>query len=224
MIAVAIDGPAGAGKSTVARRAAQELGYVYVDTGAMYRAIGYTLKKQGVDLSDTAAVDAAVTGVDVTLRFQEDGQHVYCQGEEDVTGFIRTPEISLRRASQVSAVPAVRAHLLALQQQMAKTNSVIMDGRDIGTVVLPNAQVKVFLTASSAVRARRRCLELEQKGTPQPYEDVLRDVEERNYQDSHRAVAPMKPAPDAVLLDTSGMDLNESVQALLRIIREKVGA
>lgn len=222
MIAVAIDGPAGAGKSTVARRAAQELGYVYVDTGAMYRAIGYTLKKQGIDLSDTEAVAAAVTGVNVTLRFQEDGQHVYC-GEEDVTGFIRTPEISLA-ASQVSAVPAVRAHLLALQQQMAKTNSVIMDGRDIGTVVLPDAQVKVFLTASSAVRARRRCLELEQKGTPQPYEDVLRDVEERDYQDSHRAVAPMKPAPDAVLLDTSGMDLDESVQALLRIIREKVGA
>ena len=199
MLSIAIDGPAGAGKSTVARRAAQELGYVYVDTGAMYRAIGYTLKKQGVDLSDTEAVAVAVTGVNVTLRFQEDGQHVYC-GEEDVTGFIRTPEISLA-ASQVSAVPAVRAHLLALQQQMAKTNSVIMDGRDIGTVVLPDAQVKVFLTASSAVRARRRCLELEQKGTPQPYEDVLRDVEERDYQDSHRAVAPMKPAPDAVLLE-----------------------
>ena len=147
-------------------------------------------------------------------------QHVYC-GNEDVSGKIRTPEISLA-ASKVSAVPAVRSFLLQLQKDMAKTQNVLMDGRDIGTVVLPDAQVKVFLTASSEVRARRRCRELEEKGTPQSYEEVLRDVELRDYQDSHRAIAPMKPAPDAVILDTSELDLEGSVQALLRIIREKV--
>lgn len=224
MIAVAIDGPAGAGKSTVARRAAQALGYIYVDTGAMYRAIGYAMTEKGVDLSDPDAIAENLQGLAIRLGFEEENgqlcQHVYC-GNEDVSGKIRTPEISLA-ASKVSAVPAVRSFLLQLQKDMAKTQNVLMDGRDIGTVVLPDAQVKVFLTASSEVRARRRCRELGEKGTPQPYEEVLRDVELRDYQDSHRAIAPMKPAPDAVILDTSELDLEGSVQALLRIIREKV--
>ena len=223
MIAVAIDGPAGAGKSTVARRAAQALGYIYVDTGAMYRAIGYAMTEKGVDLSDPDAIAENLQGLTIRLGFEEENgqlcQHVYC-GNEDVSGKIRTPEISLA-ASKVSAVPAVRSFLLQLQKDMAKTQNVLMDGRDIGTVVLPDAQVKVFLTASSEVRARRRCRELEEKGTPQSYEEVLRDVELRDYQDSHRAYAPLKQAEDAVLIDTTHLTAEEAAEQITSAVLAK---
>ena len=218
---IAIDGPSGAGKSTLAKAVAAEMGIVYVDTGAIYRTIGYYVWKNNIDPKDAEAVAAALPNIKVDMCYGDDGlQHMMLCGE-DVTDQIRLPQISMY-ASDVSAIPAVRDFLLDMQRDMAKRYNVIMDGRDIGTVVLPDAQVKVFLTASSEVRARRRCRELEEKGTPQSYEEVLRDVELRDYQDSHRAIAPMKPAPDAVILDTSELDLEGSVQALLRIIREKV--
>lgn len=218
-IAVAIDGPAGAGKSTIARAAASSLGFIYVDTGALYRSIGLNALRKGVDLADTKAIENSLEGMKVELSFDEQGAQIVLLNGEDVSSLIRTPEVSMS-ASKVSAVPAVRAFLLDLQRNMAKTQSVIMDGRDIGTVVLPDAEVKIFLTASPEIRAKRRFDELIQKGQQVKYEDVLADVIERDYNDSHREIAPLKPAEDSVLADTSGLTLEESIELIINIIKE----
>nr|WP_326125476.1 (d)CMP kinase [uncultured Oscillibacter sp.] len=221
-IRVAIDGPSGAGKSTLARAVAGRLGYLYVDTGAIYRTVGYYAHTHGLDPKDGAAVSAALPGITVEMAYGEDGlQHMLLNGE-DVTAAIRLPEISLC-ASAVSAHPAVRAFLLEMQRKLAREHDVIMDGRDIGTVVLPDAEVKIFLTASTEARARRRCLELEGRGTPQPYEEVLREIQERDWNDTHRDTAPLRQAEDAVLLDTTDLGFQESEAALLAIIAERTG-
>lgn len=221
-ISIAIDGPSGAGKSTLARSAAARLGYLYVDTGAIYRTIGCYVHQNGIDPKDEQAVAAELPQVHVELTYGEDGlQHMILNGR-DVTKEIRLPEISLY-ASAVSAHPSVRAFLLEMQRELARTHNVIMDGRDIGTVVLPDADVKVFLTASAGERARRRMLELEQRGTPEPYEKILKEIEERDWNDSHRAAAPLRQAEDAVPLDTTELDFQESERALLDIIRERTG-
>lgn len=221
-ISIAIDGPSGAGKSTLARSMAAKLGFLYVDTGAIYRTIGYFAHERGVDPKDEQAVAALLPQVHVELTYGEDGLQRMLLNGRDVTREIRLPEISLY-ASAVSAHPSVRAFLLEMQRELARSHSVIMDGRDIGTVVLPEADVKVFLTASAEVRARRRMLELEQRGTPEPFEKILREIEERDWNDSHRAAAPLRQAEDAVLLDTSALDFRQSEDALLRIIRERTG-
>ena len=219
-ISIAIDGPSGAGKSTLARAIAAELGCLYVDTGAIYRTIGYYALTHGIDPKDGAAVTKSLPDVQVALTYGEDGlQHMLLNGQ-DVTKEIRLPEVSLC-ASAVSAHPEVRAFLLDMQRQLARTNSVIMDGRDIGTVVLPEADVKVYLTASAQARARRRCAELEQRGTPEPFEKVLGEIEERDWHDTHRDVAPLRQAEDAVLLDTTELSFQESKTALLHIIRKR---
>lgn len=221
-VCIAIDGPSGAGKSTLARSIAAKLGYLYVDTGAIYRTIGYYVCARGIDPKDSAAVVDSLRDIAMEIVYGEDGlQHMLLNGE-DVTREIRLPEISLY-ASVVSACPGVRAFLLEMQKKLGREHSVVMDGRDIGTVVLPDAQVKIFLTASAGVRARRRMLELEQRGTPEPYEKVLKEIEERDWKDIHRAAAPLRQAEDAVLLDTTEMNFHESEEALLRIIRERTG-
>jgi cytidylate kinase len=219
-ISIAIDGPSGAGKSTLAKSLAARLGYLYVDTGAIYRTIGYYAFSNGIDPKDENTVVASLPEIRVEMTYGDDGlQHMLLNGA-DVTKEIRLPEISMY-ASAVSAHPGVRVFLLEMQRQLARTNNVIMDGRDIGTVVLPDAKVKVYLTASSAERARRRCLELEQRGTPEPFEKVLKEIEERDWNDSHRAVAPLRQADDAVLLDTTELNFEQSEEALLKIIEEK---
>ena len=221
-ISIAIDGPSGAGKSTLARSAAAELGYLYVDTGAIYRTIGYYAHANHNDPKDEQAVASALPQVRVELTYGDDGlQHMLLNGQ-DVTKEIRLPEISLC-ASAVSAHPGVRAFLLEMQRELARTHNVIMDGRDIGTVVLPDADVKIFLTASPEARARRRMLELEQRGTPEPYEKILKEIEQRDWDDSHRATAPLRQAEDAVLLDTTELNFEESREALLKLIRERTG-
>ena len=222
MVSIAIDGPSGAGKSTLARSAAAELGYLYVDTGAIYRTIGYYAHANHIDPKDEQAVASALHQVRVELTYGDDGlQHMLLNGQ-DVTKEIRLPEISLC-ASAVSAHPGVRAFLLEMQRELARTHNVIMDGRDIGTVVLPDADVKIFLTASPEARARRRMLELEQRGTPEPYEKILKEIEQRDWDDSHRATAPLRQAEDAVLLDTTELNFEESREALLKLIRERTG-
>ena len=219
--AVAIDGPSGAGKSTLARALAKELGFVYVDTGAIYRSVGYFARQRGVDPADEAAVEALLPEIRLEMLYGEDGlQHMILNGQ-DVTREIRLPEISLY-ASRVSAIPAVRAFLLEMQRGMARTHSVIMDGRDIGTVVLPQADVKLFLTASAEDRARRRFLELEERGTPEPYEKLLEEMRERDRNDTSRAAAPLRAAEDAVVLDTTGNTFQQSFDLLLRTINEKL--
>lgn len=217
MINVAIDGPAGAGKSTIAKAAAKALGYIYVDTGALYRTVALGAVRAGVLESDDG-IAALLPNLQVELKFVDDSQHVYLNGE-DVSDLIRTPEISMG-ASKVSAVPAVRAFLLDLQRDLAKKNNVIMDGRDIATVVLPNAQVKIFLSATPECRARRRYKELVEKGQTVTYEDVLADVNRRDYQDSHREIAPLKPSADSIMADTSELDLQQSTDLIINIIRE----
>lgn len=222
MVSIAIDGPSGAGKSTLARSAAAELGYLYVDTGAIYRTIGYYAHANHIDPKNEQAVASALPQVRVELTYGDDGlQHMLLNGQ-DVTKEIRLPEISLC-ASAVSAHPGVRAFLLEMQRELARTHNVIMDGRDIGTVVLPDADVKIFLTASPEARARRRMLELEQRGTPEPYEKILKEIEQRDWDDSHRATAPLRQAEDAVLLDTTELNFEESREALLKLIRERTG-
>ena len=221
-IRIAIDGPSGAGKSTLARSAAGKLGYLYVDTGAIYRTVGYYAHTHRIDPKDEAAVTACLPEVTVELAYGRDGQQCMLLNGEDVTAAIRLPEISLC-ASAVSAHPGVRGFLLEMQRKLAREHSVIMDGRDIGTVVLPDAEVKIFLTASPEARARRRCLELEQRETPQPYEKVLQEIEKRDWNDIHRPIAPLRQAEDAVLLDTTDLDFQESEAALLSIIRERSG-
>ena len=223
MISIAIDGPSGAGKSTLARSMAEKLGYLYVDTGAIYRTIGLYMYEADIDPKDEAAVLAALPEIEIQLSHGEDGLQRMTLNDCDVTEAIRLPHISLC-ASAVSAHPGVREFLLEMQRELARTNNVIMDGRDIGTVVLPQAQVKVFLTASPEARAKRRMKELEQRGTPQPFEEVLRDIQQRDYNDSHRAAAPLKQAEDAVLLDTTELNFAQSEEALLTIVRERTGA
>lgn len=222
VINVAIDGPAGAGKSTISRKAAAELGFIYIDTGALYRTVGLNALRKGADINDPASVIATLTDdLKVELRFIDGEQRMFLCGE-DVSDKIRTPEVS-SAASKTSAVPEVRKFLFDLQKQLAKENNCIMDGRDIGTVVLPDAQVKIFLTASPECRADRRYKELTEKGIEVNYDDVLSDIIKRDYNDSHRAVAPLKPAEDSVILDTSGFELEQSVKAIKDIIKEKIG-
>ena len=221
-IRVAVDGPSGAGKSTLARAAAAALGFLYVDTGAIYRTVGLSVRDREVDPGDEAAVAEMLPSLRIELRYDgEGGQRMLLNGR-DVSGEIRLPEIS-RYASAVSALPVVRAYLMETQRDLARKHDVIMDGRDIGTVVLPDAEVKVFLTASAQARAQRRCRELEERGTPQPFEEVLRDIEERDFRDTHREAAPLRRAEDAALLDTSALDFRQSLEALLEIIRERTG-
>ena len=221
--AIALDGPSGAGKSTLAKAVAQELRIAYVDTGAIYRVIGLAALRNGADPKDEAAVVPLLPELEIGLLHGEDGlQRMYLNGE-DVTESIRLPEISMY-ASAVSALPPVRAFLLEMQRKLAREQSVIMDGRDIGTVVLPDAAIKVFLTADAEVRAQRRFLELEQRGTPKPFDEVLAELRERDWNDSHRDIAPLRQAEDAVLLDTSDLTFEQSLTSLLNIIRERLEA
>lgn len=220
--AIAIDGPSGAGKSTIARAAAKRFGFIYVDTGAIYRTVGLAAYRGGIDRRDASAVEALLPQLEIAMRYTDAGeQHMYLNGE-DVTALIREPEISIC-ASDVAALPAVRAFLMELQRRMARENSVIMDGRDIGTVVLPDAEVKIFLTASAEARARRRLLELEQKGMKQSFDEVLRNIEYRDEQDSHRAAAPLKKAEEAIVVDTSELSFAESLELVVKTIQQKLG-
>lgn len=219
MINIAIDGPAGAGKSTVAKGVAAKLGYIYVDTGALYRAVGVYALRQGVDTKDGDGVSALLPEINVELKFIDGVQHVFLNGE-DVSVEIRTPDASMA-ASNVSAIPSVRSFLFDLQRNIASKNDCIMDGRDIGTVVLPNAQVKIFLTADPEERAMRRYKELIVKDPDVKYDDVLADLKVRDYQDSHREIAPLKPAEDSVVYNTTGNSLEESVEKVINIIKEK---
>ncbi len=221
MTQVAIDGPGGAGKSTIAKAVAKELGWIYVDTGAMYRAVGLSALKRGLSIrQQQAEVEAMMPSLDIQLRFSEGCQRIFLDGE-DVSEAIRTPEVSLA-ASDVSAISKVREALLERQRQLAETENVVMDGRDIGTVVLPHARVKLFLTASAEERARRRHRELAAKGEEVPFEQVLADLCYRDKQDSTRAAAPLRMAKDAVLVDTTGLSLEQSTAKVLELIRERI--
>lgn len=221
MHSIAIDGPAGAGKSTLARRLAKELGYIYVDTGAMYRAIGLYALRAGADPADGAAVEQLLPEISLRLENRSGEQKIFLNGE-DVSAAIRAEQVGMA-ASAVAAIPEVRAFLLELQRGMARAQDVLMDGRDIGTVILPDASVKIFLTASPEARARRRWLENQAKGIEEAYETVLEDVKKRDYQDSHRAAAPLRQAEDAILVDTSELDFEQSFERLKTIIAEKLG-
>ena len=221
-IAIAIDGPAGAGKSTLARRCASHFSFLYVDTGAIYRTLGLAALRRGIDCKDAVAVTELLPQLDIRLRYNENGeQRMYLDGE-DVSEEIRKPEISIC-ASDVSAHADVRRYLLEMQRRLARENDVIMDGRDIGTVVLPDAEVKIFLTASAEERARRRMRDLEKKGIAQDYESILEDIRYRDRQDSGRAAAPLKAADDAVLVDTSELSFEESFEKLCSVIAGKAG-
>ncbi len=220
-VSVAIDGPAGAGKSTIARRLAEKLGYRYVDTGAIYRTVAYFMDLWGVSPKDVDGVNRYIDELTVTVEYDEQGiQHMLMNGM-DVTGDIRTQDIS-QKASLISAHACVREMLLDMQREMAEKHNVIMDGRDIGTVVLPKATVKVFLTASAEVRAKRRCDQLAEKGQKANYEKVLKEIQQRDYQDTHREIAPLKMARDSVKIDTSDMNIDEVVAKIKSIIDEKV--
>ncbi len=221
IINVAIDGPAGAGKSTISRKAAADLGFIYIDTGALYRTVGLNAMRKGADLDSFDSIAATLTDdLKVELRFIDGEQRMFLCGE-DVSDKIRTPEAS-SAASKVSACPKVRAYLFDLQKDLAANNSCVMDGRDIGTVVLPNADVKIFLTASPEARAERRYKELIEKGMDVKYEDVLADMIKRDYDDSHRATAPLKQADDAILIDTSELDLQQSIDLVIRTVKENI--
>lgn len=222
MISVAIDGPAGAGKSTVAKAAAEKLGFIYVDTGALYRAIGLKFSNCGYDRDSDMPIDGILSNTKIDIAFENGEQHVYLDGK-DVSSLIRTPEASMM-ASAVSSKPEVRAFLLEMQRELARKNNVIMDGRDIGTVVLPNAQVKIFLTASVRERALRRYRELTEKGMKVELFEIEEDIKTRDYNDSHREIAPLKPAEDSILADTTGNNLEESTQMVVKIIKDKLGA
>lgn len=217
-INIAIDGPAGAGKSTIARKAAAELGFIYVDTGAIYRSVAYYCLSKGADVSVPENAEKLLPEITPELRFIDGVQHVFVNGE-DVSDRIRTPEVSMA-ASKVSAIPAVRAFLFDLQQKIARENNVIMDGRDIGTVVLPNADLKIFLTASPEARADRRFKELKDKPDAPTYEQVLADIIKRDRDDSTRAISPLKQAEDAVLCDTTSLSLEESVDKIIGMIKK----
>ena len=220
MIAVAIDGPAGAGKSFVAKTVAKQLGYIYVDTGAMYRTIGLACDRAGILADDAEKIAELLKGIDISIKYFDDEQHILLGGE-DVSELIRTERVSML-ASRVSALPVVRAYLLELQRSFAKSNNVIMDGRDIGTVVLPDADVKIFLTASAKARAKRRVLQLAEKGEKADLNTVLADIEKRDYNDSHRKIAPLRAAEDAVIIDTSDIDRDESVNRVINTIKKGI--
>ena len=220
MINVAIDGPAGAGKSTVARVAAQKLGYIYVDTGALYRAVGVYCLRNSIVTTDVDGVGAILKDITVELKFIDGVQHVFLNGD-DVSTEIRLPEASMA-ASNVSAIPSVRAFLFDLQRDIAAKNNCLMDGRDIGTVVLPNAQVKIFLTADPEERAMRRYKELIEKGSNVTFGEVLEDLKVRDYNDSHREIAPLKPAEDSVIVNTTGMTLEESIATIVKTVEGKI--
>lgn len=220
MINVAIDGPAGAGKSTVARAAAKELGFIYVDTGALYRAVGVHCLRNNIVTTDAESVGAILDDITVELKFIDGVQHVFLNGD-DVSTEIRLPEVSMA-ASNVSAIPSVRAFLFDLQRDIAAKNNCLMDGRDIGTVVLPNAQVKIFLTADPEERAMRRFKELQEKGSTVTYKEVLDDLLVRDYNDSHREIAPLKPAEDSVVINTTGYTLEESINKIIETVKEKM--
>ena len=217
MINIAIDGPAGAGKSSVAKAVAAKLGFIYVDTGALYRSIGVNALRNNIQTDDAQAVEALLPETKVELKFIDGSQRVLLNGE-DVSEAIRMPEASMA-ASNVSAIPAVRAFLLDLQRDMAKNNNVIMDGRDIGTVILPDAQYKFFLTASAEVRADRRFKELAEKGINVDYKALLEEIIQRDYNDSHRETAPLKQADDAILIDSSNMNIDEVINAIVSNIK-----
>lgn len=218
---IAIDGPAGAGKSTIAKRLAKELGYVYVDTGAMYRAMAYYFLKNQVDTNDEEVIAKACPSVNVTIAYQDGEQQVLLNGE-NVNGVIRKEEVG-KTASTTSVYPVVRAKLMDLQRELAMKENVIMDGRDIGTVVLPNADVKIFLTASSKVRAKRRYDELTEKGVECDFDEIEKDIIDRDYRDMHRETAPLKQAEDAILLDSSELDIDGVVNRMKEIIKEAIG-
>lgn len=218
---IALDGPGGAGKSSLAKAVAKDLNILHVDTGAIYRTIGYAAFSCGLDAKDASQIAPLLKDIHIEMSFDENGGQRMLLDGKDVSREIRLPEISMY-ASNVSALPCVRAYLLEMQRDTAKKQSVIMDGRDIGTVVLPDADLKIYLTASAEERARRRCLELTERGTPKAYEDVLREINERDYQDMHRDIAPLRKAEDAVRVDTSNLNFEESEQALLSLIRERL--
>ena len=221
-ISIAIDGPAGAGKSTIARRLAQAMGYRYVDTGAIYRTVAYFMDLWGVSPKDTDGVNRYIDELTVNIEYDDEGvQHMIMNGM-DVTADIRTPEIS-QKASLIAAQPVVREALLDMQREAARQYDVVMDGRDIGSVVLPKATVKIFLTASAEVRAHRRCKELQERGQKVDYDQILKDIRQRDYQDTHRDIAPLKMTRDSVKLDTSDMTIDQVIAAMKKIIGEKVG-
>lgn len=220
MIKIAIDGPSGAGKSSLSRKAAAALGFLYIDTGALYRTIGLAAIRSGIAADDSCAIAALTSSISVTLQPTPDGQQVFLNGE-NVTGLIRTEQVSAY-ASAVSAVPEIRAFLLDTQRRLAAEQNVIMDGRDIGTVVLPDAQLKIFLTASPEARARRRLDELQARGEVTDFETVYRDLVARDQRDTERAVAPLVQSPDAVRLDTTGNSFEQSLELLLKLIKERI--
>ena len=220
-IAVALDGPAGAGKSSIAKKAAKALDYIYIDTGALYRTIGLAASRNNVEPKPSQEVEDLLSRIKVELTFNEKGEQIVLLDSEDVSRLIRTPEASMM-ASKISAIPSVRAYLLDLQRNMAKTHNVIMDGRDIGTVVLPDAQVKIFLTASPEIRAERRYKELLEKGMEVNYDDILKDVVERDYNDTHRETAPLKPAEGCIIVDTTDINFEQSVEKIISVIKENI--
>ncbi len=220
MISIAIDGPSGAGKSTIAKAVSKKLGFIYVDTGALYRSIGLYVLNKGKDTANREEVAALLPEISVKIRYVDGAQHVYLN-EKDVSDDIRRPPVSMA-ASNVSAHPEVREFLLNLQRQFAEENNVVMDGRDIGTVVLPNADIKIFLTASSEERARRRYNELIEKGEQVEFDKIHEEIKQRDYNDSHRAIAPLKQAPDAVLVDTTECTLEESIDKLETVILSRM--
>lgn len=220
MTKIAIDGPAGAGKSTISKKVAKHLGFVYIDTGAMYRTVGLKAVRCGIDTKDAEGVSSILPTLDIDIRHEGVEQHIYLDGE-NVSDKIRTPEISMA-ASNVSAIPAVRAALVELQRKLAENHDVVMDGRDIGTFVLPDAEVKIFLTASVDARAKRRYDELVLKGEKVNYDDVKKEMEIRDYNDSNRAVSPLKVAEGATIIDTSELNLEESIQKVTEFVRENI--
>ena len=219
LISVAIDGPSGAGKSTIARAAAKRFGFIYVDTGAIYRTVAHAVYLAGKQCTDADAVRALLPALSISMDYDGSGVQRMLLDGVDVSEAIRTPENSIR-TSQVSAMPEVRAFLMDMQREQAKRHNVVMDGRDIGTVVLPDASLKIFMTASAECRAERRFRELKEKGVETSFEEVLRDIEKRDWNDTHRDAAPLRQAPDAVLVDTSGLTLEESIDAVCDLIRE----
>lgn len=220
MFAVAIDGPSGAGKSSIAKAVSSELGFIYVDTGALYRTVGLYLIKNNIDPADESAVSGELHNIHVEMKHSESGQKMYLNGE-DVTDEIRTQEVS-NAASVSSVLPPVRQFLFGLQTEMAEKYNVIMDGRDIGTVVLPNAQVKIFLTASVEERAKRRCAQNEKLGISADYETILEEIKERDYRDSHREVAPLKPSEESIVVDSTENTIDETIKIITDIIKEKM--
>lgn len=220
IVNIAIDGPAGAGKSTIAKTAAKELGFIYVDTGALYRTVGLNALRMGKNTKSAEEVVPTLEGLEVSLRFVDGEQRVFL-GEEDVSSAIRQNEVSMA-ASNVSAIPKVREFLFDLQRDIAKKNNCIMDGRDIGTVVLPDAKIKIYLTASAEARADRRFKELTEKGQVVEYDVILKEIKERDYQDMNREIAPLKQADDAVLVDTTELTLPESIDYMIKVIKERL--